>query len=124
MKASQTPHKTNTRAVIIRKDLVSLASCKKKSGKSITLNKQSDADVKTNLNGIGTVISKRNMTGDNSSDMIAALSGSLGHTHDLKEELGCVVSLTPGSAYCVRVFRFILVRASLKPFLDGNSLRS
>jgi hypothetical protein len=74
MKASQTPHKTNTRAVIIRKDLVSLASCKKKSGKSITLNKQSDADVKTNLNGIGTVISKRNMTGDKSSDMIAALS--------------------------------------------------
>jgi hypothetical protein len=74
MKASQTPHKTNTRAVIIRKDLVSLASCKKTSGKSITLNKQSDADVKTNLNGTGTVISKRNMRGDKSSDMIAALS--------------------------------------------------
>jgi hypothetical protein len=74
MTASQIPHKTNTRAVIIKKDLVSLASCKKISGKIITFNKQSDADVKTNLNGIGTVMSKRNIGGDKRSDMIVAFS--------------------------------------------------
>jgi len=73
MKASQTPQKTNTRAVIMRNDLVSFASCKKTSGKRITFNKQRDADVKTNLNGIGTVISQRNISGVRRSDMIATL---------------------------------------------------
>lgn len=40
----------------------------------MTFNKQRDADVSTNLNGIGTVMSKPNIGGDKRSDMIAALA--------------------------------------------------
>jgi hypothetical protein len=73
MKASQTPQKTNTRMVIMKKDLVSFASCKKTSGKRMTFNKQRDAEVKTSLSGIGTAMSKPSTRGDRISDMIAAL---------------------------------------------------
>jgi hypothetical protein len=54
MKASQTPHRTQTIPVVIRNKLVSFASRKNISGKRMIFNKQRDADVKTNLSGIGT----------------------------------------------------------------------
>jgi hypothetical protein len=73
MKAFQTPQNTTTKAVIITNKVVSFAPSKKISGKRITFNKQRDADVKTNLNGIGTfIISKRKVGGHKRSDMIAA----------------------------------------------------
>jgi len=59
MKAFHIPHSTKTMPVIMRKDVASFASCKKISGKRMTFNKHNDAEVKTNLNGIGRFISRR-----------------------------------------------------------------
>jgi hypothetical protein len=74
MKAFQTPHRTQTIPVVIRNKLVSFPSRKNISGKRMIFNKQRDADVKTNLNGIGTfIISKLKIGGHKRSDMIAAL---------------------------------------------------
>jgi hypothetical protein len=74
MKAFQTPHRTQTTPVVIRNKVASFASRKKISGKRMIFNKQRDADVKTNLNGIGTyIISKPKTEGHKRSDMIAAV---------------------------------------------------
>ena len=69
MKAIQIPHKRKTILMIMMKKVASLVSCENTSGRRIIFSMHNDAEVKINLNGIGTVISKWN-TGYKSS-MIA-----------------------------------------------------